>query len=146
MAGRNMQMHNHEPNEAYREPTVIDIEDALDVLLTAYVEQKRNPVGAKQIYRKGFVSVGDVETGRRGELIDMIENSIGFALGGSISKLGQHLFDFLKIEKGLANPMREMLNSAERIAARDVDQEGRRGAILDKLFDGVGEEGNRWTA
>ena len=141
-----MQMHQREPNEAYREPTVSDIEDALDVLLTAYVEQKRHPVGTKQIYRAGPVSIGDIAIGRRGELIGIIENSIGFALRESIAKLGQHLYDFLKIEKGLENPMREMLNSVERVAARDIDQEGRRAAILDKIFDGIGEGDSRWTA
>lgn len=131
---------------AYREPKISDVEDAIDVLLTAYLQQKLNPVGTKQLYREGPLLLMEIADGELGQFIAIVENPLGFVLRDGIFRLGQSLHDLIKTELGATDPLREMVNSVERIAARDPGHEGRRGALLDKIFDGVGDENSRWMA
>lgn len=123
----------------YRQPTIADFEDAIDILLTAYLEQKRNPVGTKRLRTRSFFPLSEFGPGSIHEMLDVLENPLGQTLRAGIRALGERLHGFLRDELKVVDPSREMLASLHNIAERDRDQEGRRGATLDKVWDGIGD-------
>lgn len=126
----------------YRQPTISDFEDAINVLLTAYLEQKRNPVGTTRLRTRSFFPLSEFGPGSIHETLDVLENPLGRTLRAGIRDLGSRLHAFLRDELKVADPSREMLSSLNNIAGHDRDQEGRRGAILDKVWNGIGD----WVA
>lgn len=134
-----MQTATSPSDPGYRYPTIADFEDAVDVLLTAYLEQKRNPVGVKKLRTRSSFALSEFGPGSIHETLDMLENPLGQALRAGIRDMSERLHKFLGEDLGLSDPTREMQNCLHNIAIRDPDQEGRRGAILDKIWDGIGD-------
>lgn len=126
----------------YRRPNIGDFEDAIDVLLTAYLEQKRNPVGVKRLRTRSMFPLSEFGPGGIHETLDLLENPLGQALRAGIRAMSERLHGFLRDELALSDPGREMQSCLHNIAVRDPDQEARRGAVLDKIWDGIGE----WVA
>ncbi len=135
-----------EMTPAYREPTISDFEDAFDVLLTAYLDQKRKQVGTKRLYLKEVMVLSEIPGQWKAQLLEVLENPLASALREAMRDLAQRYHDFLKAELKVENPLREMEASLYNIAGRDIDQEGRRGSILDKVWDGVGDGKCSWMA
>jgi len=69
----------------------------------------------------------------------IIENPIKRALRKQLKELGQHLFTVLGTTDG-------MVKLAEEIADLDPSHWGYRINIIDKAWDGVGKDGDRWWA
>jgi hypothetical protein len=137
-----MQTATSPSDPGYRRPIIADFEDAIDVLLTAYLEQKRNPVGAKRLRTRNAFPASEFGPGSIHETLDWLENPLGQTLRAGIREMSERLHSFLRDELAISDPTREMRNCIENIASRDPGQEGRRGAILDKIWDGIGD----WTA
>lgn len=122
--------------------TINDIHDAIDVLLTAYVKHKREQIGVKR--RSEMWRLSDYPEGKVAEFIEMVNDPLGTVYRAGITRLGQCLYERIKEEYSVPGGIPEMRSSLYAIAERDAEQSGRRGAILDKLWDGVGSGSDIW--
>jgi len=111
--------------------TLQHMEDALDVLLTAYIQQGRNPVGAVNIYGPGTMTLSNVPMGKLADLLALCENPIRHALREAIVRMGRHLHERL-------GSCAAMLEVAERASAKDPQNEEWRIDVIDKAWDGIG--------
>lgn len=139
-----------ENDSAYHEPKIEDIEDAIHVLLTDYVEQRERPRGVKDWYPGGRLMSPSfiLDDKKDWDLHDMACDPIREVLRYGIRTLGQHLFfAFLKrAQEYGGSPSLDMQGSCYRIAERDKKNEDDRASYLDKIWDGVGNDSWRWMA
>jgi hypothetical protein len=114
-------------------PTVYQIEDALDTLLTAIIKHER-----KRTSNPAPITLRWLDFSTEwlpGEMFLM--DPIGRSLREGVKQLGKTLFALT----GSTDAMRE---SCERVCDRDSAHWGRRADIIDKRWDGIGEGSDRW--
>jgi hypothetical protein len=70
---------------------------------------------------------------------DFIDDPIGHALRDGVTKLGKCLF-------ARTGSLAALEKTCERVAARDPAYWALRADIIDKWWDGVGDERGRWAA
>lgn len=124
---------------------VSDLEDAIDVVLTAHLQHRRNPVGIKP-GPKGLIAAGEFPIGPEADRYWVTRDPLGSAYRRALQEMGQLLFELIRIEMKVEMPFKEMRASLYNIADRDPENQGRRAAILDKAWDGVGDDNWRWTS
>lgn len=121
-------------------PTIEGIENALHVLLIAYVEHRRRDRCDKpQLLRMS--DIGDENTV---ELMEMLHDPLGSVYHQGMRQLGQALYDLLKA--GRRDTIRGMQASLYAVAERNPSFAGVFGPILDKAWDGVGRGDDIWIA
>jgi hypothetical protein len=129
-------------------PQVTDIEDAIHFLLTDYVQQRKNPRGASHAEPR-IITVADVMAADDDrDLYSLTTDPLRTVLRRGIRDLAQHLFNAFDkaMMEGGDGAAQAMQDACYRIAGRDPDNEGMRGDILDKIWDGVGNDHWRWWA
>jgi hypothetical protein len=114
------------PADPLPQPTVEQIESALDQLLTAIVEHDR---------RRAEAEAGAVSYPGK----NFIDDPIGHALRDGVTKLGKCLF-------ACTGSLAALEKTCERVAARDPAYWALRADIIDKWWDGIGDERGRWAA
>jgi hypothetical protein len=117
-------------------PTVAQIEDALDVLLTAIIKHQnkrwanRDPGKLPRLYWLGQPKRLPGES--------FINDPIGQSLRVGVTRLGQALF-------ALTGSLAALHDACDRVSRRG-DYQGWRGDIMDKRWDGIGNGNDRWGA
>ncbi len=117
------------------------IERALDALLTAMVEDdaKRAPAPLTASSIRFTDLDGPIPTRADMELRQLLRQPVYSACRIGVRRLGAQAFSVT----GSTDGMREI---AERVADRVSGQFGRRLAMMDSAWDGVGSDADRWWA
>ena len=131
----------HAPNsQAFRRgkdyplPTVAQVEDALDLLLTAIIEHDREQAAK----RKPLFVLRSLDLSTEflpGEMF--LADPVGRSLREGVRQLGLCLF-------ALSLSIDAMGESCERVSSRDPSHSDYRSMIMDKRWSGIGEGNNRW--
>jgi hypothetical protein len=113
---------------------VAAIEEALHVLLTAGLDQRRPRIPkAARPPERGFVTVGELlaRTRAEGRAESIIRDPIGEVIRIGVKRLGERLYEI-----GGLDLMGTVL---DRVAERDPAASGQRTDIMDKRWDGIGQ-------
>ena len=122
------------------------LERALDVLLTAMLEEDRKlaeTAGASS-FKAHVFTAADLQRAARltrleMDVTDLQRQPVRAACRQAVRRIGEHLFKIL----GSTDGMREVL---ERAADMVPEQYGHRASIVDHAWDGIGSDSDRWLA
>lgn len=121
----------------------VAIDKALDALLGAIIahDAKRDAQPSETPLRANFVSFDDLASipPRQADLGEMLADPIRYALRESVMRLGREVFRL----SGGTDAMRTTL---ERVAGMNPRQYGHRATIMDKAWDGIGNDADRWCS
>ncbi|MBK3397643.1 MULTISPECIES: hypothetical protein [Methylobacterium] len=117
------------------------IDKALDTLLSAIIahDAKRDAQPSETPLRANFVSFDDLASfpPRQADLGEMLADPIRYGLRETVIHLGRQIFRL----SGSTDAMRDAL---ERVAEMDPRHYGYRATIMDKAWDGIGDDKDRW--
>lgn len=122
--------------------TLEHIEHSIAVLLTAYAEQRKRRVGAREIISSEFVQFSDIPIGKEGELVNLCEDPIRYALRDAIVKMANHLNEHFSEETKRQMNIGKFNESFDRIVKLSEGDKTMNEFYLDRIFDGIGG----WTA
>ncbi len=77
-------------------------------------------------------------------ILDVVEDPMGWAYQAAVRRLGYALYS--KLSQYDPDPLGQMESVLHAVARRDPENEGRRGIIMDKSWDGIGDRDQRWMA
>lgn len=119
-------------------PPMADIEAALDALLRLAIKDDatHDEAPTATLTATPF-RLDRIPTRLEFDARSLARQPIGTACRQAVRRLGQHLFDRL----GSTDALRDVL---ERVAELTPADYGRRVAIMDHAWDGVGRQGDRW--
>ena len=125
--------------EVFVNTEIEDIARALDALLVAMMEDeaKDAPVQLTALSARFANLSGPIPTRAEMELTQLLRQPVYFALRMAVRRLGERVFTVT----GSTDGMREV---ADRIADMASKQSGRRLAMMDSAWDGVGSDSDRW--
>lgn len=124
-------------------PTITNIEKAIHVLVTLYVEGSMSHERQDELSARGILSVSDILMGAEAERQALCEDPRRWCYRRGIHELGQHLYDEYA-RQGTIAPLAGMLDSLYRISEMDPANEGYRGSAMDHIWDGVGDGQFNW--
>lgn len=125
-----------------RPSTLPAIEDALHALVTAigdhdaaqFEARASGPQEPLRAIMLGDITMESIEADR---LRGIVRDPIRYALRVTLKGIGRDLFK-------VVGSTDAMLESLHRVADRDPVNAGRRGAIIDAAWNGLGDDGDRW--
>ena len=118
------------------------VERALDVLLRAMIDEdgKRVPnVDCTVVFLASNLQHMKLPTRTEMDVKAIVDEPVRAACKQAVRKLGEHLFKAL----GNTEAMSDLL---ERVADMDPPRYSYRAGIMDKAWDGIGNERDRWWA
>lgn len=130
------------PEDGFEIVTLDNVLAALRHMLALYVRYSNSDDDDKKCFVKsaGIVRLSHPDIG----IIDVVRDPVRYSYQVTIRRLGQALFR--KLDEHGSDPLGGMEAVVMELAQEDPKHEGMIIEILDKNWDGVGDENRRWMA